>query len=481
MFRTIARVAAISVGVSGAALLGVYNFATPAVDPAEAKRRQLGLSHAPTPVPMPADMTVRPPLKLANALGDTFYRLTGRSLFNVKSKEMEDTLAELRTLISPEAYEQIETSVNLLDEAYAEEKGYAPAQRMMTSVFLGLMLKPRVQLERAFREHADILASAEMPRSLIVVGMARTGSTLLHNLLGRDPACRYLTGWEQQQPLPFPTADTYHTDERIAVARKNFLNMDKLVKNSVKYYRMYHDHDGAELEEEYYVLLHSALFPSIILPREGSHFDNYLVEDKYPAYEYLKRFLMLNCHFHPPKSHLVLKTPLHGFHMRELLATFDDKAVIVVTHRNPKNTVPSLARLMMFTMAMGMREVGSDPMYCQEEVGKRCAEWQRIITDRVRVATEEIAPKTGHRVVHVEYADLIADPVGTVRRIYRDAELDFTPEYEAELRAYLEESARVRAAGKGSAHMPYSLEEFGLSERYIEEYFSRYMKEHGYK
>eukprot|EP01094_Clydonella_sp_ATCC50884_P029240 TRINITY_DN9088_c0_g1_i1.p1 TRINITY_DN9088_c0_g1~~TRINITY_DN9088_c0_g1_i1.p1 ORF type:complete len:473 (-),score=167.12 TRINITY_DN9088_c0_g1_i1:244-1530(-) len=428
-------------------------------------------------------MRTLPPIRFLNACGDTFHRITRRPLFHVKSRKVKQQLKELREVVPEEVADEIETSIDLLDEAYSEEKGFSPAQRLLTSIFLSnLGLKPRVALEKAYLEHQEVLQKATLPRTLLVTGMARTGSTLLHNLLGQDPSCRYLTGWEQQHPLPFPTADTYHSDPRIEKAREGFKGMDKLVSNATRYYRMYHDHDGAALEEEYYLLLHSVLFPSIILPRTGSHFDFFLKEDKFAAYQHLKNFLLLNCHYHPPKSHLVLKTPLHGFHMKELLATFNkDEAVLVVTHRNPKNTVPSLCRLMLFTMVIGMREVGKDPMYCVEEVGKRTAEWQHIITERVREATTHITPKTGHKVVHVEYRDLIRDPIGTVRGIYEAAGLSFTPEYEDALRAYLEASARERESGKGSHHMPYSLEEFGLSDEYIENMFAQYMKEHGYR
>ena len=49
-----------------------------------------------------------------------------------------------------------------------------------------------------------------------MIGMGRTGTTILHDLLGQDPANRVPRTWEVDRPCPPPEAATHETDPRIA-------------------------------------------------------------------------------------------------------------------------------------------------------------------------------------------------------------------------------------------------------------------------
>jgi hypothetical protein len=64
----------------------------------------------------------------------------------------------------------------------------------------------QARLEDAFRRRPGLLHTPP-PRPLVVVGLPRTGTTLLHTLLGCcDPAALVLPLWQLRRPYPIPTA-----------------------------------------------------------------------------------------------------------------------------------------------------------------------------------------------------------------------------------------------------------------------------------
>lgn len=106
---------------------------------------------------------------------------------------------------------------------------------------------------------------------------------------------------------------------------------------------------------------------------------SYFRPDKHYAYEYLKKFLTLSQHYHPARSHFVLKCPQHAFHIDELVDVFGDTCTIVVTHRDPLKTVPSMAQLMQIAMALQARDVKGDGFY-SKEVWTSCTCSRDILT-----------------------------------------------------------------------------------------------------
>src|ERR1700691_1986606 len=62
-------------------------------------------------------------------------------------------------------------------------------------------LENRLQIEHWYGRHPEI-DDQEIKRSLFIVGMPRTGSTLLSYQLSLDPATRCFRVWESEQPCP---------------------------------------------------------------------------------------------------------------------------------------------------------------------------------------------------------------------------------------------------------------------------------------
>ena len=80
---------------------------------------------------------------------------------------------------------------------------------------LTALLVARLQVEQTYRDHPEI-ADEEVEGPVFVIGLPRTGTTALSQLVAADPQMRSLRLWESAAPVPPPETATEHTDPRIA-------------------------------------------------------------------------------------------------------------------------------------------------------------------------------------------------------------------------------------------------------------------------
>ena len=98
------------------------------------------------------------------------------------------------------------------DEARFSELG-----QMASGFELASYLANRLRIVDHHRKHPEIRDRDIVP-PVVIVGQARTGTTMLFDLLARDPDHRAPLTWEVEAPLPPPRTETYETDPRIAEA-----------------------------------------------------------------------------------------------------------------------------------------------------------------------------------------------------------------------------------------------------------------------
>src|SRR5262245_26616320 len=115
-------------------------------------------------------------------------------------------------------------------------------------------LANRLRLERDRGRHPEI-GTQEIRRPLVITGLPRSGSTLLHALLAQDPANRVPQTWEMMTPSPPPETATYDGDPRIAITARQIRWFPRLAPEFRKIHAV-----GARLPEECVVILsHSFL------------------------------------------------------------------------------------------------------------------------------------------------------------------------------------------------------------------------------
>jgi sulfotransferase family protein len=324
-------------------------------------------------------------------------------------------------------------------------------------------LANRLRLEQDRRRYPGI-AAQEINHPIVITGLPRSGSTLLHSLLAQDPANRVPQTWEMLSPSPPPERDSYERDPRIAMTERQLRWFHRLVPEFSRIHPV-----GAQLPEECVVILsHSFLSSQFCSMYTVPSYQTWVRgQDLRPAYELHRRFLQ-QLQWRCPGTRWVLKAPAHLPALKELCAVYPGVGVIM-THREPLEVLASEASL--HTVLRRTFSDAVDPA----TVGREVTE---LTADEIRAGLEArddgCAPP--ERFLDVRYRDLVKNPMETVRNIYARFDMALTPTAEARMQQYLAETPK----DKHGAH-EYSLAQFGLDpdqerERY-RAYRERFLQE----
>ena len=369
--------------------------------------------------------------------------------------ELETLLAQARerTGLSDFGDVSFRDGLDRLVDGLEAEAGLSPLGHMAAEAMLVGQLANRLRIEDWWRRHPE-LTSERIERPLFIVGMSRSGTTALSHLLACDPANRSLLHWEAADSVPPPEAATYHSDPRFEAAQKS---ADALAGLNPGFRAIHYDPPDMPVEclvsmAQHYVSLH---FPSMyFVPRYARWV---LGHDHGPVYRWHRRLLQLLQSKKPGRWQL--KSPHHAISLPALVAAFPG-ARIVLTHRDPAVCVASTASLVRslsssFSEARHEREVG--------------ALWTDLLSAMGEGIERFAASGYAQPVVHVPYAELTADPVGCVRRIYREVGEELSPAAEAAMRKHTGEHVQHRYG----RHV-YDPADFGLERGALDERFARY-------
>ena len=308
----------------------------------------------------------------------------------------------------------------------------------------------------AYLEQRPALLERPIERPLFVLGIPRTGTTLLSNLLAVDPARRSPLTWEIDDPVPPPTTATLYSDPRALARLDQERKLLAARPEMGKYYRF-----SAIYPNECMFFIHSD-FKALMWEGRGKlpNYRDWLFQaaDLTSTYEYHKRFLQLLQADAP--GVWSLKQPSHGLWIETLLEIYPD-ARLVWAHRDPIAATGSFCSL----MRMGHSAFGLQPdiAWLAENYPWQAVEHaNRIMNTRERL---------GHdRIVDVHYADLMRDPIPAMRTLYQSLGDAFTPTAEHAMRSWLADNPQ----GKFGKH-EYALDQFGLTPDRVRSMFERYL------
>jgi hypothetical protein len=288
-------------------------------------------------------------------------------------------------------------------------------------------LTNRLQLQGWAATHPEV-ADVDIGAPIVIIGQARTGTTILFDLLARDPGMRAPLTWEVDHPVPPPSTATYDTDPRIAEVDERLAMVEVVVPG----FRAFHPL-GATLAQEC-VRMTALDFRSMIFPtqyRVPSYARWLLHEaDMASAYRLHRRFLQ-HLHSGHPGERWLLKSPGHLWCLDALLAEHPD-AVLVQTHRDPLKCIASVSAL----VALLRRLACDDPTI--EEAAEEFAEHILLGFDR-SVAARDDGTVDPARVVDVQFADFMTDPFATIGAVYDRLGIELTADAETRMRAFLAE------------------------------------------
>ena len=262
------------------------------------------------------------------------------------------------------------------------------------------ILCSRLFMHRDRQLYPDV-ARQEIREPLFIVGLPRSGTTLLHTLLAADPEHRAPLTWEVMTPSP-PTRDNEKRRIQRATQSCNCLNW------LAPTFRHVHA-VGAELPQECVGLM-TPMFMSdqfdtmYYVPSYRAWFFR---QDLLPAYEYHRCFIQ-HLQFRQSARRWILKAPTHMFALPTLLSVYPD-ALFVQTHRAPLDAMASVSSLITI-----LRRVFSDAVdplvVCREAIQYWSETLDRFLQERDRLAD--------YRICDVNYIEVCRDPIAAVRRIY---------------------------------------------------------------
>jgi hypothetical protein len=316
-------------------------------------------------------------------------------------------------------------------------------------------LSDRLKITAALEARPELL-ERPTPRPVFVFGIPRTGTTLLNNLLAADPNRRSPLKWELDDPVPPPTADELYTGPRALAALEMDRKMQEAAPSASKYYRG----SATYPHECVWILAHD--FRTLMWESAGKmplYREWYFAADATPAYEYHKKFLQL--HQADAPGIWNLKMPSHILNIETLLKIYPD-ARLVWTHRDPYAATGSLCSLIKLGHQAYMGKVD------YEWLGENYS-WQTAEHARRGMASRDVIGED--RIIDVQYADMIRDPMGTMRTLYKALGDELTPEAEAGMRGWVDDNPQ----DKFGRH-EYKLAEFGLTKEKLEPMFAEYLR-----
>jgi len=346
-----------------------------------------------------------------------------------------------------EGLERLVASMN--EEATLTELGEA-----MLQLRLSTLLAARLGVEEAYRQHPEIDAEV-IEGPVFVIGLPRTGTTALSQLVAADPQFRSLRTWESAAPVPPPETASEHTDPRIAATAQGLALMDE----AFPLMRTMHQVEATTPTECQDLMGMSFRTP---------HFDGFARVPSYMAwiidadmretYRYHRRVLRL-LQWHCPPTLWHLKTPVHMFALDALVESYPN-ARFLWSHRDPTEVMGSVCSLIRYT-----RSWSSDRDDSVELGAEQLRHWW-VAVERAM----EFRERTGDdRFADVSFSDLQSRPLESLAGALDRIGVPF----DRRSRDSVEAWADTHEPGSHGIHR-YELSEFGLRPEQIRERFAPY-------
>lgn len=341
----------------------------------------------------------------------------------------------------------------LVDDLASPEAGLTPQGNAFHRAQVKSALVGRLLTEARFAQHPEH-RDVPIERPVFVTGLPRTGTTALHRLLCADPGHQGLEAWLTEFPQPRPPRETWESDPIFQALQSAYQQHHV----SHPEFMGIHYLDATSVEECWRVLRQTGKsigFESLAnIPRYAAWLAG---QDWTDAYRRHRANLQL-VGLHDQDRRWVLKNPSHLVALDALMAVYPD-ALVVVCHRDPVTSIASACSLSAEATA------GTSTTFVGTTIGRTQLamlgrSWRTFAAARTAYDPAQF--------VDVDYRAFVADPVGTVGRIYDAFGIGWTQRARDEV-------ARIDAASRTGRARPahaYALADYGLSEEQVRAAFT---------
>ncbi|MDY0065646.1 MAG: sulfotransferase [Steroidobacteraceae bacterium] len=366
--------------------------------------------------------------------------------------------ARQRTGLSDFGPDDFRERLRVLREAWDGDPEMTRLHRTVLHGYLVRYASNRLLIQDTLRRHPEILKE-RIERPVIVVGLPRSGTTHMVNLLAADARLHSLPLWESYEPAPLPgePAPGDETDPRYQRCAAAWAGMQQTTPLIAAMHPMNPDHIHEELE------LMGPDFASYnfewlyLTPQWRDH---YYAHDQTPHYEYMKNVLRLLQWRRGQRKRWVLKCPQHLEQLPVLMKTFPD-ATVVITHRDPVAVIQSTVTMQAYSQRMNRRRVALQALveYWSDRI-------ERLL--RACVRDRELLP--AERSFDSPFHAFMADQMGAMERVYATAGLELDAAARGQLTRYIADHPR----GK-EGQVVYDLRrDFGVDPTALRERFRFY-------
>lgn len=317
-------------------------------------------------------------------------------------------------------------------------------------------LVSRLRMVDDLRRHPEI-HDEKVEVAGIILGLPRTGSTIFHRLLAHAPGMTAIRWYEAQNFAPFPGEEQGNPAGRREYAR----TMIEGWLAAAPELASIHPLDPDAPDEE--ILILGQMFVSTMI--EGMAFVPSFTQwlndyDQSKGHEDLKTILKYLQWQDPARrtKRWVLKSPSNLPYAEVVAKAFPD-ALLIMTHRDPLQTVPSYVSMQAALYKLSAK-------ISDEEVGafwlKRLTEWM----NRFELARQRIGED---RFIDIDYRQVARAPLDEAKRVLDRMGIAMTSDVKAALDEFM--------AGNQREQRPtheYSVDRFGLEEAEILSAFADY-------
>ncbi|MGP8059053.1 MAG: sulfotransferase family protein [Acidimicrobiales bacterium] len=332
----------------------------------------------------------------------------------------------------------------LCDSLNGEAELHLPG-RLRARGELQLIMENRLRLVDLWRREPAI-ADEQIRAPVVLTGLGRSGTTLLHELLDCDPDNRAPLLWEMLHTVPPPPAGGLTDEPRALLMDEEITIMDEMVPA----FPSMHEQRGYLPTECIFMFAHqfsSDMFTGLYNVADYTIWRSGV--DQSPIYDWHRRMLQ-TLQWGAPTGRFVVKAPSHLAALPLVFATYPD-ARVVITHRDPLRVIGSLSDLMATLHWMHSDRVDHEILVQFMTMGLE------LQMDAVTAERDSgVLPED--QIADIVYRDLVGDPVGTVERLYAGWGLEVTPGFRARLEAYV----AARHANRAGGGHDYRFEDTGL-------------------
>ncbi len=300
-----------------------------------------------------------------------------------------------------------------------------------------IWLDNRLQITDLTIKHPEILQQ-EVKAPMFIVGLPRSGTSILFEVLAQDPDVGVPKMWEAMMPCPPPETATYNSDPRIEQAHQLVTQWNRLVPEFSSVHEM-----AGDIPAECGLLMAGSFISDHIASLQMS--DNYgawhAQADLTPAYEFHKVMLQV-LQWKNPRKRWLLKAPAHQSKLEVLLKVYPD-ARIIQTHRDPIKCMGSATNLMACIYKMRSNKAFNAAAFDEFLVGEAAAQRLELVIEQ---REKGVVPESS--ICDSRYCDLMDDPVACVENIYQHFNIELMDTFSRRIQSYLDGKPK----GKFGAH-----------------------------